>query len=225
MKIITLLLCRGGSKGIPRKNIKPLNGKPLMAYAIDEAKKLKYPVYVSTEDEEIKQVALSLEVNVIDRPAKLAQDDSKSIDAVKHALRVLKESEEPIDYVVLLNACTPFVKAEDIQACVDIARKTKCDSVVSLIEDFSSHPSKLCNLIEDRVYPISSAHSFETGERQALSKIYKRNTSIYIASRQTIRKGTFFGKNTRGYVMPPERSIDINTPYDFWLCDLIMKNK
>ena len=220
MKIVILILARGGSKSVPKKNIRELNGKPLLAYVLDEAKKLEYPVYVSTEDPEIAKIAKGYGANVIPRPSKLAQDNSKSIDAVQHAERLIKA-----DYIVLLSPCTPFLKAEDIQACVDIALETKCDSVVSLVEDFSSHPSKLCHLIDNKVMPINTSYSFQTSTRQEQVPIFKRNTAIYMASRATIKKGTFFGKDTRGYVMSPERSIDINSMWDFLVCELIMKHE
>ena len=216
-KIVILVLARGQSKGVPRKNIKLLNGKPLMAYVIEEAKKLSYPIYVSTEDPEIKEVALGLGVNVIDRPEKLAKDDSRSIDAIRHAQRQLKA-----DYIILLNACCPLTKAEDIKNCVDILTGEKCDSVVSLVEDFSSHPSKICNLIGNRVYPIQTGYTFQTAERQKLNKVFKRNTSIYGMSKNTIRKGLLFGKDTRGYVMSRENSWDINTLWDFEICEFLI---
>ena len=190
-----------------------------MSYVIREAQKLSYPIYVSTEDSEISQIATELGVEVINRPLKLAQDESKSIDAIKHAQKTMKA-----DYVVLLNACCPFTLASDIQNCVDIIIREKCDSVISLVEDFSSHPSKLCNLIGDRVYPIQTGYAFQTGERQRLSRVWKRNTAIYVMKRSTIRKGNICGKKTYGYVMPQERSLDINTEFEWRLCELLLKN-
>lgn len=219
MNILPLILCRGGSKGLPRKNIKLLNGKPLLSYVLIEALKVFPEVYLSTEDSEIAQVGKEYGATIIDRPFKLAQDDSKSIDVVKHANRILKA-----DYIVLLNACTPLIKSEDIQACVDIATREKCESVVSLVESFDSHPSKLCYLVGNKTLPINSSYSFETGERQQLTKIYKRNTAIYVIARRTIVKGKICGKDTRGYVMPIERSIDINSEWDLKLCELILKD-
>src|SRR3990167_1911678 len=108
MKIIALLLCRGGSRGAPRKNIKLLNGKPLLSYVLGEAKKCSFfdGIYVSTDDWEIKYVAENFGAKVIDRPAELATDMAKSVDAVKHALSVVEA-----DYVVLLNACCPLTQA------------------------------------------------------------------------------------------------------------------
>src|SRR3990167_10488457 len=112
MKIIALILARGGSKGIPKKNIKMLNGIPLIGYALEQAKLCTFfdGIYVSTDDWEIKYVAENFGAKVIDRPAELATDTAKSVDAVKHALSVVEA-----DVVVLLNACVPFLKEEDIR--------------------------------------------------------------------------------------------------------------
>lgn len=223
MKIIPLILCRGGSKNIPRKNIKLLNGKPLLSYILDEALKVFPKVYISTEDEEIAKIATQYGATIIARPSILAQDESKSITGVKHALEELRAFEGQIDYIMLLNACCPLTKAKHIQEVVNIVLKTKCDSITSLVEDSSSHPSKTCYLIENKIYPTDTGYSFETGERQRLTKIYKRNTAIYLSSVKTIKKNTFFGKNTKGYVMSQEDSLDINSPYDFLMAELYMK--
>src|SRR3990167_2341405 len=111
VKIIALILARGGSKGIPKKNVKLLNGNPLLSYVLEQAKLCTFfdGIYVSTEDWEIKYVAENFGAKVIDRPSELATDISKSVDAVRHALSVVDA-----DIVVLLSACTPFVSCLDI---------------------------------------------------------------------------------------------------------------
>lgn len=216
-------MCRGGSKGIPKKNIKLLNGRPLMSYVIEELKKLPFPIYVSTDDQEIADVAKGLGVQVIDRPSELATDTAKSIDAVKHALPIMNA-----DYVLLANACTPFVKAEDYEGTVKML-ETGCDSVTSLVEDFSAHPSKVCRLEENsKVIPADNEGGkpkFETGERQLLGKCFKRNTAIYLSKREVIESGTFFGSDTRGYVMPKERSWDINDEFDWSVAEYLIKKQ
>src|SRR3990167_8283161 len=122
MTILPIMLCRGGSKGIPNKNIKILNGKPLLSYVLTEALKVFQTVYVSTDDEQISYVGREYGAEIIERPAHLAQDDSPSIDSVKHALNYLKLKRK-FDYVMLLNACTPFLNADDIKGIVDIATR------------------------------------------------------------------------------------------------------
>lgn len=218
MKIICLILARGQSKGVPRKNIKLLNGKPLLSYALTEALKVFPEVYVSTDDWEIKYVAENFGAKVIDRPPELATDNSKSVDAVKHALTVVEA-----EYVCLINGCTPFLKEEDIRGVLKVLEDTDCDSIVSLVEDFSCHPSKV-SLWDGGDNRIILNGNWETGERQQLQKCFKRNTAIYLAKREVIKSGTFFGPLTYGYIMPKSRSLDLNDSHDFLMAELYMKH-
>ncbi len=216
MNILCLVLARGGSKGVPRKNIKLMHGKPLMSYVIEEAKHSKKfsSIVVSSDDAEILNEAILLGVTPLLRPEELASDQASSIAAVQHALSLI-----PCDYVLLLNACCPLTKASDIIEAIELL-KTGCDSVVSLVEDFSAHPSKICTLEGDKV---KSDLSFHTGERQLLTKTYKRNTALYLAKREVIASGSFFGADTRGYVMPPERSHDINSQLDWDITEFLLR--
>ena len=221
MKIVPIILCRGGSKGVPRKNIRDLAGKPLLSYALSEALKVFPKVYLSTEDSEIAEVGVRFRATTLVRPQKYAQDESKSIDTVKYHLRGLRTLEGEFEAILLINACTPFVKEEDFRNIVDMYNGNKCDSLVSLVLDTSAHPSKTCYLVDNKVLPINSAYSFQTGERQLQTKVYKRNTCLYLSSVKTIRKCSFFGQNNLGYVMPVERSLDVNSEWDLKLANLI----
>lgn len=223
--VIPLILARGGSRGVPRKNIRDLNGRPLLSYALTEALKVFPKVFLSTENSEIAEVGARFRATVLTRPLKLASDESKSIDVIKYHIKELKASEGDFEAILLINACTPFVQSSDIQAVVDMYNSQKPDSVVSLVQDSSAHPSKTCYLVDNKVLPINTAYSFETGERQLQTPIYKRNTALYLSSVKTIKKGSFFGKNTRGYVMPKSRSYDINDMDDWNLVELIIKNE
>lgn len=230
-KIIGLILARGGSKGVPNKNIRPLNGKPLMLYVLGEMKKLTFfdGIYVSTDSEDIAVVGLDAGARVVMRPAELASNSAKSIDAVRHMIGWVEEY-HPIaqdDHIVLVNACCPLTKAEDIAGAVKMALETGADSVVSLVEDFSCHPTKICQLGEvgEVLSIVGDEHGFTTGERQSQQTCYKRNTAIYIAKRKVIESGTFFGPDTRGYVMPKERSLDINDMWDWNVAELLIKQQ
>ncbi len=221
MAILALILARGSSKSVPRKNIRDLAGRPLLSYALTEALKVFPKVFLSTEDSEIAEVGVRFGATVLSRPLKLASDESKSIDVVKYHLKELRVLESDFEAVLLLNSCTPFVKEQDFRTIVDMYNGNKCDSVVSLVEDSSAHPSKTCYLLGDKVYSLQTNYSFETGERQLQTKVYKRNTALYLSSVKTIKKGSFFGPDTRGYVMPAERSLDINSEWDLKLANLI----
>lgn len=217
--IFGLVLARGGSKGIPNKNIKKLNGVPLLGYVLSEAKKSKYlnEVWVSSDDIDILAEAQSFGANTLRRPSKLAQDNSKSIKAIQHFIQQL--SQKP-DIIVLLNACCPLTKVKDIDGAIELALRTDCSSVTSLVEDFSSHPSKLCYLDKNEIVPIAN---FATGERQKQEKVYKRNTAIYIAKRGILEEGELFGWDSMGYVMPKERSLDINDMFDWQIAEFLIK--
>lgn len=224
MQILPIILARGGSVGVPRKNIRLLNGKPLLSYVLREALKVFPMVWVSTEDSEIASIAKEHGATIIKRPPRLAQNDSKSIEVVQHALNHLKSRGGlNFTHTMVLNACTPFVSAQDIQNVVDIASRNQSDSVVSLIYDSSSHPSKTCYLIDGKVLPTSN-YSFETGERQQQARIFKRNTALYLTKVSVIKKDSFFGKNCIGYEMPQERSLDINSEFDFLLAELYINH-
>ena len=232
-KIIGLVLARGGSKGVPNKNIRPLNGKPLMLYVLEEMKKLSFfdGIYVSTDSRDIAEVGVSCNVNIIRRPAIFATDEAKSIDAVNDMiLRINQSSSSDTiardDYIVLVNACCPLTKAEDIASAVKMALENNADSVVSLVEDFSAHPTKICDVLDNgAVVPLTDVDKFETYDRAVIGKVYKRNAAIYIAKRKVIESGTFFGPDTRGYVMPKERSWDINDMFDWNVAELLIKQR
>ena len=225
MKIIPIILCRGGSKSVPRKNIRDLAGKPLLSYALTEALKVFPKVYLSTEDTEIAEVGVRFRATTLVRPQKYAQDESKSIDTVKYHLRGLRELEGDFEAILLINACTPFCTSTKIKEIVIMAEEIKdYDSITTLVEDFSAHPSKTCNLIGNKIYPLSPSYDFKTGERQKLVPTYKRNTCLYLSKIKTIKNGSFFGKNNYGLVMNQEESLDINSKFDFLIAELYMKH-
>ena len=216
MRILGLILARSQSKGLPDKNIKLLNGKPLMSYAIRAAlHSLLDDIYVSSDSQRYLDLAQSYGAKTILRPEELAQDDSPSIEAVKHALGHIDT-----DVICLINCCAPLIQTQDIDNMIAVMEKTRCDSVVSVVEDFTCHPSKICQLDGDR---IIVGQEFRTWERQNIVGCYKRNAALYLAKREVIERGGFFGKNTRAYIMPKSRSIDINDEQDFFLAECLIK--
>ena len=219
---IGLILARGGSKGLPGKNKKELNGKPLIGYAIEAAQKstLLGEIFVSSDDPEIILIAEQYGVNSIGRPASLASDTATSVDAARHAVMEIEKRTGKITHLLLINACCPLTTPEDIDNIIQIAKHNTCDSVVSLVEDFSSHPSKVCELDKKgRVVALG----FETHNRQHLPKTYKRNTALYLVRKDVLMETGFFGDDIRGYIMPKIRSYDINDQIDFDICEFLIK--
>lgn len=222
-KILGIITARGESKGILRKNIKFLAGKPLIAHTIETAKMSKYLTrcIVSSDDEEIIQISKEYGADVpFVRPAELAQDSSTSIEVVQHTINWLKENEnQEFDYIMILQPTSPLRLAEDIDECIKKIIDTNADSVMSMkeLDDFSF--GKLKRIDNDVILPMSEEEGGQSAQRQVLSKIYKRNCAIYLTKTDLILQGDLFGKISRSYIMPKERSLDINNPIDFEMAE------
>jgi len=228
-KVVSLILARGGSKGVPHKNIRPLAGKPLIAYAIETARASEMidRVIVSTNDEQIADIAQSFGAEVpFMRPAELAQDDSSSMDGIIHTVKWLNKNEGYLpEYVLLLQPTSPFRTTADINNAIDLALQKGADCVVSVTET-PDHPyltkqiteeGKLVDFIEK---PCGYLY------RQSFPSVYIVNGAIYLAKREVILiNKTFYTDRTFAYVMPQEHSLDIDTLWDFYLANLILMDK
>lgn len=236
--ILAVIPARGGSKGVPRKNIRPLAGKPLLYYMLKAALGSRYLNYValSSEDEEILDVAEKIAGNsrkffLIKRPKELAKDNTQSLPVVQHAVKQIEKKEKiKFDFVILLQATSPFVVSEDIDSAIEKAIKTKADVVVSVSQvPGGSHPIKMKRIVNDKLEQFAPCLPENVFRRQDLEPAYKRNGGIYLAKRDNIIKtnspsALFWGKITRPYVMPSERSIDIDTMADFIIAEQMFKN-
>lgn len=226
-KVLGIITARGGSKGIPGKNIKPLAGKPLIAYTIEAAKqsKLLTRTIISTDYEDIALVSKKYGGDVpFMRPAEFAQDKSTSIDVIKHAITWLKENQkEEYDYVMILQPTSPLRRAEDIDECIKIAVEKDADSVMSMkeLDDFS--PKKLKKIQDGLIIPYFEEEGTFTAQRQSLDKMYKRNCAVYLTKVSYILNNDLFGKTSYAYIMSEERSVDINKPIDFEVAEFWVK--
>lgn len=227
--ILAVITARGGSKGIPGKNIKLLNGRPLIDYTIKSALKSLYLTrcIVSTEDEQIAQISRDCGAEVpFLRPVELAGDESTSLDVVKHAVGwLLKNEKESYNYVMILQPTSPLRTSEDIDNCIKKIIDTDADSVMSMVElsDFSL--KKLKKIDNDTIYPLLEKEKKQSDRRQDLSKVYKRNCAIYLTKTELISNGDLFGMVSRPYIMPEERSMDINRLIDFKLAEFFLQQK
>ncbi|MFH1822348.1 MAG: acylneuraminate cytidylyltransferase family protein [Patescibacteria group bacterium] len=224
--ILGVITARGGSKSIPKKNIINLAGKPLITYTIEATKKSRYltRTIVSTDDQEIADIAKKYGAEVpFLRPAHLAQDQSTSMEVVQYCLKWFKENEDKnYDYLMILQPTSPLRTAKDIDNCIIKAIDTGADSVMSMkeMEDFSI--KKLKRIENDLILPWLKEEGKESSRRQDLDKVYKRNCAIYLTKTELIIQGDLFGSISRPYLMPDERSVDINSLVDldiaeFWL--------
>lgn len=210
-KILAIIPARGGSKGIKDKNIIDVCGKPLIYYSIDAANKSKYIdyVFVSTDSERIKQVALNCNSNVpFLRDASLATDNSKTIDAVIFSINKLKELNMDFDYLVLLQPTSPLRTQREIDEAIEKICDTKCDSLVS-VSEVEENPVLIRTIDKDgKLNKLLNQNS--TVRRQDFVKYYKVNGAIYINKIQSINSETSFNDNTLPYIMDSNISIDID---------------
>ena len=213
MSLLALIPARGGSKGIPRKNIRSFCGKPLLQWSIDVALAASSVdrVVVSTDDPEIADVARAggAEVPFL-RPPELASDTAPGIAAVLHALQQLPE----VSAVLLLQPTSPLRRVEDVEAIVALQHQAGPDAVVS-VTPCNKHPAWMFGLSPAQVLePLMILP--DSGCRQHLPPVYVLNGALYLASRSFLeREHSFFTSNTVGYVMPLERSVDIDTQLDW----------
>ena len=224
-----VITARGGSKAIPRKNIASLAGKPLIAWTIEAAQKSKTltRLIVSTDDENIAQVARQYGAEVpFMRPADLAQDQSPHIPVLAHALAWLSEHEIFVpEYVLLLQPTSPLRTAEDIDASFELFQQKNADSVIG-VSPTPTHPYLVKRMESDG--RLESFMPTPDGylSRQSLPPAYIINGAIYWIRRDVlIEKKTLCTDRTYGYVMPEDRSLDIDTPSDLRLAEYLMASK
>jgi len=222
LKILAIIPARGGSKGIPRKNIRLLAGKPLIAYSIETALKSKYidKVVVSTDDEEIAEIAKIYGAKVIERPEELARDESPTIDAIFHVLETLQSNYVP-EIVVLLQPTSPLRNAKDIDNAIDLFLRMDCEAVVGVCE--ATHLYWYFKIEKGYLKPIFRKEHLKM-RRQELPKIYMPTGAIFISMPKNLYEyKSFYCEKVIPYIMPAERSIDIDNEIDFMLTELVMR--
>lgn len=229
LRVLGVITARGGSKGVPRKNIRPLGGKPLIAWTIEAANgaKLLTDCIVSTDDAEIAEVSKRCGGRApFMRPAELATDAAKSIPVVLHALEWMREHEAAeFDAVMILQPTSPFRTAEDIDACIATLEETGADSVMSMVKLTDMSLAKLKRLDGDRIIPYVETEGTESRSRHDLPDVYKRNCAIYLTRAACLLRNDLFGVDSRAHVMPDDRSIDINTPLDFAFAEFLAERR
>lgn len=220
--VLAIIPARGGSKGIPRKNIKDLAGKPLIAWTIEEAKKSKYitRLILSSDDDEIIDVAKKYNCEVpFKRPAELAQDHTSGMDPVLHAIK----SCPGYDYILMLQPTSPFRTAEDIDNCLEKVFNNDWSFCVSLTE-VSESPYWMYNIENNHMKNILD--SIELSTRQVLPKNFILNGALYVAkTKQFLEKKNFLNDETKPFIMEKSHSYDIDEPIDFKICEMLMKEK
>jgi len=225
-RIISIIPARGGSKGIPRKNTILLCNKPLISYTINSSLKSKNidRTFVSTEDEEIAEISRNYGAEIIKRPIELAQDDSHRRDAIKHLLETLiKNVNYNPEIIVLLQPTSPLRTSNDIDNAIELFLNNDCDSVVSVC-DSSGEPYWSLKIKNNFIEPLFGWNDFLYKRRQDLPTSYILNGAIFITTPENFYKyNSLINDRTLPYIMPRERSIDIDEKIDLKIAKILLE--
>ncbi len=230
MRVLGLVVARGGSKGLPGKNLRPLGGHPLVAWAVHAGRTTPAidRVIISTDDAAIADVArhYSAEVPFM-RPAELAADDSPVLEAILHALEQVEQPGEMFDAVCVLQPTAPFRDpAEIAEAIGELAADPSADSIVSLAQVEDEHPRRLRRIADGVVCQyLTSAGDQEGQQRQdhVDEPAYRRSGDFYIARRSTLlEKRSLYGDRVLPYVVPSWRAVNVDTARDLLLAEAML---
>jgi len=218
---LTIILARGGSKRLPRKNVLELNGKPLIAYSIEAGLKSKYidKVIVTSDDEEILNISRKFGSNSIKRPKELATDEATTVNVIKHVLTEFNE----YDYIVLLQPTSPLRNEKHIDEAIELLETKKADAVVSVCE--MEHSPLWSNTLPDDLSMRNFLKEEIKNKRsQDLDKYYRVNGTIYICKTDKfLEENTLFLKdNIFAYIMDRKSSVDIDDEIDFKLAEVLI---
>lgn len=225
--MIAIIPARGGSKGVPKKNIKLIDGKPLIYYTIEAAKKSKAVsrIIVSTDCLEIASVAKKLGAEVpFLRPEYLATDTSKAIDAYLYTIEKINNDEnQNINEFMVLLPTSPLRTSEDIDLAVKLFKDKKADTVISVVE--ATHPPTWYKKISTKGVLLDFFEEVDNSlNRQEAQKTYLPNGAIYIFNYNKLKENnSYYNDNTFPYIMSVETSIDIDTLVDFKLAELLIR--
>ena len=228
MRVLGIVPARGGSKGVPRKNIRLLNGKPLLQYTADAAlgSRRLSQVILSTEDTEIAEVGrrCGLQVPFI-RPVELAQDDTPSLPVAQHALRWMEDHGELFDAVCLLQPTCPLRGPEVVDSCIELFVDRRADAVITVIPvpaEYNPHwvffrdDNGFLRLTTGEINPIT--------RRQALPPAFIRDGAVYVTRRSVlIEENSLYGRNSVGYLMDPTQSVNIDGVDDWERAEQLLR--
>ncbi len=229
-----MIPARGGSKGVPRKNVRDVAGRPLIAWTLDVARQaveagLLHRAVVSTDDEAIAEVARAHGGDVpFLRPPELAGDRVPMLPVVQDAVRRV-EAEEGVgfDWVLLLQPTSPFRTVDDLREALRLAEEDGgCDAVISVVRVFSVHPALMKRVEDDRLVPFCVPEPEGTRRQDLEPPAYMRNGSIYLTRRDVVMEGgSLWGKAIRPYEMPEARSAGVDSELEMRLVDLLMRER
>lgn len=228
MRVLGIVTARGGSKGIPHKNIAPVAGRPLLAYTAQAAlaSSALSRTVLSTDDEAIAEVgrACGLDVPFM-RPPELARDDTPTIPVLQDVVRRLEAQGDRYDAILTLQPTNPLRLPSDIDGAADLLERAGADSVISFVDTGERHPARMKFIDPDgRVIDPPFAEAFEGQRRQDLPKLFLRDGSIYLTRRDVLmERGSLKGDDCRAWLMPEDRSCNVDTPFDLFLVEQLLR--
>ena len=229
--ILAITLARGNSKGIKKKNIINVVNRPLIYYTIKEAQKSKYicDYIISTDDLEIKKIAESFDADVpFLRPKKYATDKSSSVEALQHAVKFMeKKNMIKYDFIIELMVTNPLKNVTDIDMCIKKIISTKADSVIAVHQLEDNHPARIKKIVNDKIKDFCVKEKKESRRQDLRPKAYIRSGSIYALKRDYLmhRSARYGSKNSRPYILPKKRAVNIDEISDLILARHMLKAK
>jgi CMP-N,N'-diacetyllegionaminic acid synthase len=230
-RILTVITARGGSKGVPRKNIRPVCGKPLIAYSIETALQVHdrlYRIIVTTDDVEIADISKQYGAEVpFMRPPDLAADKTPTLPVLQHAVRFVEEQDNVrLDWILLLQPTSPLRNKDDILATLELGQLGGCDSVISVVPT-PTHPLFMKRIEHGQLVSFSDSLVEKEGTRRqdAQPPAYVRNGAIYLTRRDVLmEQNSIWGGFICPYVMPAERSVNVDSELDLKMVELMLKS-
>ena len=226
MKILCTICARAGSKGVTNKNLRPINSKPLIVYSIEQAlaTKLFDQIVVSSDSAEIRNVDLANgATDAVERPFELASDTAPKLPAIRHCVESAEKKFGQFEVIIDLDATAPLRNPEDILGALELLKTTNSDNVIT---GTPAHRSPYFNLVETNeqgIVHLSKQPRAAVDRRQDSPECFDMNASIYVWRRHALFENeTLFTKSTRLFVMPRERSIDIDSQADFDMVEWLM---
>jgi CMP-N-acetylneuraminic acid synthetase len=227
-RILGLTLARGGSKSVPKKNIRPISGVPLIAYTISEALRSSHITryIVSTDDLEIQKVAKNYGADApFLRPAEYSGDTSSSVAAMQHAVNWVEQQEGvKYDYIIELMCTNPIKSVVDIDKIIEKLVSTGADSVIAVHKLEDHHPIRIKKIVDDRIVDFCLPEVPEMRRQDLKPDSYIRSGSIYGLRRDHLMvEGRRYGsQNSRPYILPPERAVNVDTEIDFLIAERLI---
>lgn len=228
MRVLGIITARGGSKGIPRKNVRLLCGKPLLQYTVEAglaAKRLSRLV-LSTEDEEIAEVGRRCGVDVpFMRPADLARDDTPTLPVLQYTVRMLEEQEDRYDAICLLQPTNPLRRPEHIDGCIELMERESADAVVTVLPVPAEYNPHWVFFEEDGLLALSTGESAPIPRRQELPPAFHREGSVYVTRRDVLmEQNSLYGRRLAGFLMDPAWRVNIDGPEDWQRAEALIGN-